>query len=90
LFTLGRGDTLNLITATYRLRPTWGHTVEIKQPEFVVTDFGTTDEAPDISEVIDWAIASAQARRISYDTWQFKSRQEARQFIMLYKLRWGS
>lgn len=81
---------MNLIVAQYRFRKDWwGHTVEIKQPEFVVTDFGTTDEPPSIDEVITWAINNAQANRISYDTWQFRSRAEANQFIMLYKLRWG-
>jgi hypothetical protein len=80
---------LNLIVAQYRFRKDWwGHTVEIKQPEFVVTDFGTTDEPPSIAEVITWATENAQARRISYDTWQFRSRAEANQFIMLYKLTW--
>jgi len=41
-----------------------------------------------MEEVIAWTDENAQARRISYDTWQFKSRQDAEQFIMIYNLRW--
>jgi hypothetical protein len=78
----------------YRLRETWGHTVEFKQPEFKSTDFGTSIGTDlwydsDFEEIILWANETAQARRISYDSWQFKSKKEAEQFIMLYTLTWG-
>ena len=43
----------------------------------------------DTSEEIEWAIENADARRISYDTWQFKRMQDAEQFIMLFTLRWA-
>ena len=77
---------MNLIVIRYRYRKDWwGHTVEIKQPDSV-----TTGATSNIEEVITWATENSQARRISYDTWQFRSQTEADQFIMLYKLRWGS
>jgi len=77
-------------SASYRWRDTWKHTVEIKEPEFKATDFGTSYERNEFEEVIVWADNNAHARRISYDTWQFKSKQEAEQFIMMYALTWGS
>ena len=76
--------------ATYRWRDNWKHTVEITEPEWIATDFGTRSGHDKFEEVIVWADKNAQARRISYDTWQFKSKQEAEQFIMLYALTWGS
>jgi hypothetical protein len=80
-------------TAQYRWRGRgsggWGHTVQFVQPEFKSTDFGTTVDPDELEEIILWAEQNAQARRISYDTWQFKTRNEADQFIMLFKLRWG-
>ena len=72
----------------YRLRKGWGHTVTLAQPEFKSTDFGTTVDPDELEEVILWANEHAQARRISYDTWQFRSRAEAEQFIMVYNLTW--
>lgn len=72
----------------YRLRKEWGHTVTLAQPEFQATDFGTTVDPDELEEVILWANEHAQARRISYDTWQFRSQADAEQFIMVYNLTW--
>jgi hypothetical protein len=80
---------LKWFTPTYEFRSSWGHTVRLAQPEFKKTDFGTTIDPDELEEVIIWVNEHAQARRIGYDTWQFRSRQEAEQFIMLYKLMWG-
>lgn len=80
---------MRLFHPEYRLRKGWGHTVTLAQPEFQVTDFGTTVDPDELEEVILWAVEHAQGRRISYDTWQFRSRSEAEQFIMVYKLMWG-
>ena len=49
---------------------------------------GSTVDPDELEEVILWAVKNAQTRRISYDTWQFKSKDDAEQFIMLYNLRW--
>lgn len=73
----------------YKYSKSWGHTVRLDQPEFMSTDFGTTVDPDEQAEVIQWAIEHAQARRISYDMWQFKSQSEAEQFIMIYKLMWS-
>lgn len=77
-------------SATYRWRNNWKHTVEITAPEWTADYVGTGYKLVSFEEVIVWAEKNAQARRISYDTWQFKSKQEAEQFIMLYALTWGS
>lgn len=76
--------------ATYVKRPGWGHTVQlVENPEHKSAEFvGTTIDPDEIEEVLVWTNQSAQARRISYDTWQFKSQQAAEQFIMIYNLRW--
>ena len=73
----------------YRLRKSWGHTVTLAQAEFKTTDFGTTVDPDELEEVILWAVENSQARRISYDTWQFKSKADAEHFIMVFQLRWG-
>lgn len=76
-------------TATYRWRDTWKHTVEITAPDWTITDFGARAGYDEFEEVVAWADKNAQARRISYGTWQFKSKQKAEQFVMLYALTWG-
>ena len=81
---------MNWFHPCYEHRQGWGHTVRLAQPDFKETDFGTTVDPDEQDEVILWAVEHAQARRISYDTWQFRSQQEAEQFIMGYKLRWSS
>ncbi len=72
----------------YQHRKDWGHVVRLAQPEFKSTDFGTTVDPDELEEVIQWAVENAQARRISYDTWQFRSQADAEQFIMVYNLMW--
>lgn len=84
---------MNWYNAQYKWRGIgsggWGHTVQLTQPEFKSSDFGTTVDPDELEEVIVWANQNAQARRISYDTWQFGSSEDANQFIMLYNLTWG-
>lgn len=73
--------------AVYNKNLSWGHTVRLMQNMNMGESVHTVD--PDeLEEVILWAIKNAQTRRISYDTWQFKSKDDAEQFIMLYNLRW--
>ena len=74
--------------AIYEHRTGWGHTVRLVLPEFKATDFGTTVDPDELEEVILWANENSKARRISYDTWQFRSQNDAGQFIMLYNLTW--
>jgi len=85
---MGRINLLNWYHPTYEYRKDWGHTVRLAQPEFKATDFGTTVDPDELEEVILWSTEHAQGRRISYDTWQFRSQVEAEQFIMVYKLMW--
>jgi hypothetical protein len=44
----------------------------------------------DPSEEIEWANENSGGRRISYDTWKFKDLREAEEFVMLFKLRFGT
>jgi hypothetical protein len=69
----------------------WGHTVRLTEnPEHKSEKFyGTTIDPEEIEGVLEWANENSNARRISYDTWQFKSAEEANQFIMIYNLRWS-
>ena len=82
-------DYLRWYHPTYEHRKDWGHTVRLIQAEFKATDFGTTVDPDELEEVILWSTEHAQGRRISYDTWQFRSQAEAEQFIMVYKLMWS-
>jgi len=69
----------------------WGHTVRlIEEPEHKSEKFlGTTIDPDEVEEVLEWANENSNARRISYDTWQFKSKEEAEHFIMVYNIRWA-
>ena len=68
----------------------WGHTVRLTEnPEHKSEKFrGTTIDPDEVNEVLEWAKENSNARRISYDTWQFKTEEEANHFIMIYNLRW--
>ncbi len=68
----------------------WGHTVRlVEDPEHKLEKYyGVTIDPEEVEDVLIWAEENAGARRISYDTWQFKSAEEADQFIMVYNLRW--
>lgn len=72
---------------TLEVRPGWGITVRLHATDRYRD---VMEQMPaDSTEEIEWAIENAQARRISYDTWQFKRMQDAEQFIMLFTLRWS-
>lgn len=69
------------------VRPTWGITVRLHATDRYRD---VMEQVPaDASVEIEWAIENAGGRRISYDTWQFKTRSDAEQFIMLFTLRWS-
>ncbi len=88
---MGRYCTVKWFKAEYCLRPSWGHTVQLNENPEHKSDkfFGTTVDPDELEEVLEWAQENSNARRISYDTWQFKSQQQAEEFIMLYNLRWS-
>ena len=78
--------------AEYKYRPDrWGHTVQlVEHPEHKFDKFaGIIIDPSGIDEVLEWTNEQSKARRISYDTWQFRSKDEANEFIMLYNLRWS-
>ncbi len=69
----------------------WGHVVQlIENPEHKAEQFvGVIIDPYEIEEVLNWTNENSNGRRISYNTWQFRSQEEAEQFIMLYTLRWS-
>jgi hypothetical protein len=72
----------------YSLRKSWGHVVALKDPYQDHNEFGTIVDTEAVEKILEWTKENANATRISYDTWKFRSREEAEQFIMLYKLTW--
>ena len=73
----------------YSLRKGWGHVVALKDPYFAHNEFGTIVDTESVDKILEWATVNSLGTRISYDTWKFRSRDDAEQFIMLYKLTWG-
>jgi len=72
----------------YALRKSWGHTVSLKDPYYEHAEFGKVVNTEAVDAILKWTEENANATRISYDTWKFRSRDEVEQFIMLYKLTW--
>ena len=79
--------TMQWYNAKYALRPNWGHTVRLVESN--TAGNGDTVDPDELEEIIIWAVHNSQARRISYDTWQFRSQEEANYFIMMYNLIWS-
>lgn len=69
-------------------RPTWGITVRLIQTDRHAGVIVCVPEDPIVE--IEWANENSGGRRISYDTWKFKSLREAEEFVMLFKLRFGT
>jgi len=72
----------------YSLKKSWGHVVALKDPYQDHNEFGTVVDLDSVDAILKWTEENANATRISYDTWKFRSRDDAEQFIMLYKLTW--
>lgn len=71
------------------MRTSWGHTVSLKDPYADHKEFGIIVDLDVVKAIIEWAIENSNGTRISYDTWKFKTQQEAEEFIMLFTLRYG-
>lgn len=69
-------------------RPTWGITVRLVQQDRHKDVMENIPDDP--TTEIEWAHENSGGRRISYDTWKFKSLREAEEFVMLFKLRFGT
>ncbi len=65
----------------------WGMTVRLVQTKYQPAKI---DPEQDPKSEIDWAEENSGGRRISYDTWQFKNLQEAEEFVIMFRLRFGS
>jgi len=79
---------MSWLEPNYSLRKGWGHVVALKDPYQDHYEFGTIVDTEAVDAILKWTEENANAARISYDTWKFRSREDAEQFIMLYKLTW--
>ena len=77
------------LVPNYVMRKSWGHTVSLKDPYADHKEFGRIVDTESVDAILEWTIKNSNGTRISYDTWKFKTQQEAEEFIMLYKLTWG-
>jgi len=77
------------LVPNYVMRTSWGHTVSLKDPYVGDKEIGPLVYPRAVDAILEWAIENSNGTRISYDTWKFKTQQEAEEFIMLYKLTWG-
>lgn len=73
----------------YSLRKGRGHTVSLKDPYYDHNEFGTVVDAESVDAILEWTVENANGTRISYDIWQFKTQQDAEEFIMMFTLRYG-
>jgi hypothetical protein len=80
---------MSWLVPKYALRKGWGHTVALKDPYFGHNEFGTIVDTDAVDKILGWVMENSQGTRISYDTWKFKSQQDAEEFMMMYTLRWG-
>jgi len=80
---------LSWLVPKYSLRKGWGHTVSLKDPYYDHKDFNTIVDNDAVDKILEWALLNSNGIRISYDTWKFKTQQEADEFIMLFTLRYG-
>jgi len=73
----------------YIHRTDWGYTVRFDDVYPFRNSFSTEEEEKaSVDEVLEWINENSQARRIGYDIWQFSSKSDADQFLMIYNLRW--
>lgn len=79
---------MSWLVPKYSLRKSWGHVVALKDPYQAHSEFGTIVDQDSVDAILKWTEENANAIRISYDTWKFRSQDDAEQFIMLYKLTW--
>ncbi len=80
---------MSWLEPNYSLRKGWGHVVALKDPYQNHSEFGSIVDYETVDAILEWASVNSGGTRISYDTWKFRSRNEAEQFIMLYKLTWA-
>ena len=72
----------------YELRKNWVHVVTLSDPLQTHHEFAAVIDYDSVNAILDWSTKNSDGVRISYDTWKFRSREDAEQFIMLYKLTW--
>lgn len=81
---------MSWLVPKYSLRKGWGHTVALRDPYFEHNEFGAVVDTESVDKILEWTLQNSNGKRISYDTWQFRSEQDANEFIMMFKLRWGT
>lgn len=77
------------LVPNYVRRTSWGHTVSLKDPYADHKEFGRIVDSESVNAIFDWVMENSNGTRISYDTWKFKTKQEADEFVMLFTLRYG-
>jgi hypothetical protein len=79
---------MSWLEPTYELRKGWGHVVTLSDPLQAHHEFAAVIDLDSVNAILDWSTENSGGIRISYDTWKFRSRSEADEFIMLFKLTW--
>ena len=77
-----------LFNPEYRLRRGWGHTVRILDPLYE-THLGETVDPEEEEEIIQWCMLHSGGKRIGFDEWQFPTAEAAKEFIVMFTLRWS-
>lgn len=80
---------MSWLVPNYSLRKGWGHTVSLIDPYLEHSEFGRIVDSESVNAIFDWVMENSNGTRISYDTWNFKTKQEADEFVMLFTLRYG-
>lgn len=80
---------MSWLVPKYTLKKGWGHTVRLVDPYDGDAELGSTVDYAAVDAILEWAVANSGGNRIGYDTWQFRSHEEAKEFIMVFTLRYG-
>lgn len=81
---------MSWLVPQYNFRPMWRHCVRLKDPYEGIAELGSAIDLDAVDAIIEWTLVNSGGVRISYDTWQYKSESAAREFIVMFQLRWGT
>lgn len=80
---------MSWLVPKYALKKGWGHTVRLVDPYDGEAELGSAVDYAAVDAILEWATTNSCGIRIGYDLWKFRSQQEAKEFIMVYKLTWS-
>jgi hypothetical protein len=52
-------------------------------------ELGSAVDYKAVDQILEWATENSCGTRIGYDLWKFRSHEEAKEFIMVFTLRYG-